>query len=214
MSEEPNLEWTPSDGADENATRARCDWWILETKSDAGGVTWLVTIDPDPDTDGKAVNGSFDNEWRPQPVPTLRQAQLDAERSLRRSAERIVERLPFGGGALARLGLRRVPEQPTREGQIAIDAMFNSLRELVEGVGRLELAGTVHNVRESKARNVYFVLRAGRCSLACRMSSTQARAIGRPEEGATVIVRGVPTVFTDRGEVQLDVLGIETKPAA
>jgi hypothetical protein len=42
------------------------------------------------------------------------------------------------------------------------------------------------------------------------MSSTQAKAIGRPAEGATVRVHGVPTVFTERGEVQLDVLGIET----
>lgn len=193
-----------------NALCAQCEAWLLVVHPNAGGgFVWRSEFMVGDDGDSINWDGSFDDDENPLPLDSELDAQHAAEHSLRLVGERIAGRLGIGGTLIERLGLRRRPPEPTDAGEITVEGLYDRLREVVEALGAHAIEGEVRGVRESKRHNLYFTLHVGPLALQCRLSSSMARALPRPVEREQFRVRGVPTVFGSRGEVQFDVIGIE-----
>lgn len=181
----------------------------IEVRSGPSGYVWTAfTVFAEDDE--SMLTGSFNDDGDPMPLPSLLGAQLAAESALRWRATEALQHLGISAAQLERLGLRRVPAQPTEAGEIETEQLYASLREIVERFGAVWITGTVHAVRESSKRFLHFALRSGeKNSWSCRVSSTIARTIERPREGERVRIRIVPTVYELRGEIQLDVLELK-----
>lgn len=153
-----------------------------------------------------------DGNWIGLDSPS--KAQVAAERLLRERAVAVLADLGLHAQDLERLGVRRVPEAPTQAGETTVRGLFEHLRQIVEAFGPVWIEGVVRGVRSSRGGNVYFTLRDGETSAACRISSTLLKVVQRPRDGELLRVRAVPTIFEMRGEAQLDVIEAIVKGAA
>jgi hypothetical protein len=194
------LEWTNGE--------ATCGRWALRVLEVPSGWLWTLSY-----FDGESrilLDGSYGENGEEAPLATEGEARLAAEAALRIAAVNILDRLGLGAGQMEQLGVRRRLTQPTSAGEIAIEDLLANTREVIEAVGPLRIEGRVKGVRETKTRNVYFTLLDDHgCALPCRIASTTAKALARPLDGGRVRLRGVPTLFARRAEMQFDVMEME-----
>ena len=94
---------------------------------------------------------------------------------------------------------------------ISVSTLVQLLQELVEdNFVEVLVQGELSNVSRPSSGHYYFTLKDGKSQIKCAMFRSHARALRfKPTDGLAVICRGRVSVYTQRGDLQLLVEGIE-----
>ncbi|MCA9512515.1 MAG: exodeoxyribonuclease VII large subunit, partial [Myxococcales bacterium] len=98
---------------------------------------------------------------------------------------------------------------------LAVAELLEGVRRLLEdAVGRVWVAGETSNVFASPAGHVYFTLKDGTGQIRCAFFRADARRLRFDiENGMELVVHAEPSVYVQRGELQLVVRDAEPRGA-
>lgn len=188
--------------------RATADGFGLHVYEQHGGWMWEVLYECG-ESEEVRVASSHDEDGHAAPCRSEEAANDAAESALRWLCVNPLRTLGLHSDQLALLGAREA-SHPRIVGRLTPYQLGAALRTVMEAVGPIELTGRAVSVRVHQAQ-VFFDLRGedGEGVVRCRVAPTLARALSlTPLEGGRYTVKGIPTVYVRRGEMQLDVCGL------
>jgi exodeoxyribonuclease VII large subunit len=98
---------------------------------------------------------------------------------------------------------------------LTVAQLVARIRDLLEAdVGAVWVAGEISNLKRAPSGHVYFTLKDGAAQISAVMFRSAAQGmVFRPEDGMEVVAAGRPSVYPERGALQLYVQTLEPRGA-